>query len=267
MRPRTLNGGLALSLALLAAPAWAEAPEPAQHPPAPAEAPAPGPSGRAAAPPARPGDSEPAGSLSGGLRAQLLVPAALTGRGAADATNVATADRTASFGLLADLRVRLPGLGGRLAVVAEAGWYRLTATGERGAETDPDFGRYRFDWTIDALPVTLGLAVDLFALGPVRFTAAAGADLVTTWSEGAWTVSATGCEADCRVADPVRQTTTFGWHVDLEASLPLGPGRLVGGYRYADARTRFMLPEGYATVYSPAPAMLLGSSVLLGYRF
>ncbi len=207
------------------------------------------------------------GLFSGGLRAQLLVPAALTGRGSATEANDPRATRTVAFGLLADARLRLPDPVGRLSVFAEAGWFRLTSTGTRGAASDPDFGVYGFDWTVDGLPLALGLAVDLVEIGPVRITAAAAANAVLAWSTGAFTIGGDACTTDCRAVDPTHQTLAFGWQLDVEGSMPLGPGRLVGGWRYADTRSRFPLPAGYGTAYSPDRGMLMGSSVLLGYRF
>jgi len=62
------------------------------------------------------------------------------------------------FGAHLDVRYILPWMNPWFSVGIDAAWYRLSG---KGTQNDPQIGLYRYSWTIDAVPINIGAAIEI----------------------------------------------------------------------------------------------------------
>jgi hypothetical protein len=181
-----------------------------------------------------------------GLKADLLVP-------------TSQVDSTGALSL--ELRYRLPFHERRLAVAADAGWYPL---GGEGKSVDPQQGTFAFEWRLDSLPVHLGL--EYLPPLPIRLPAflaglrpygEAGFAMAFLWSKATYRNAA----GETFIRDNLQKDTAVGWYAGAGGLVRLGPGDLVGGYRYDGLKTDLDLP-----VANRKSGDVGGSHVQAGYR-
>jgi hypothetical protein len=175
-------------------------------------------------------------------------------------SNTVTGGRTLIGGVLADARARLPFWDSRLEVFIESGWYRFSGSGERGLATDPDFGRYGYEWSMNGIPVQLGGNIRLGDLW--RFSIAGGGGFSSVFFITQSTYHAGGEVTE----NAPHGGIAIGYFLDAEGTVLLGPGRLTVGIRYTDARTDLGYREIYGGVYNPDLGQVKGTSLLAGYR-
>jgi hypothetical protein len=239
-----LPPGTAGALPPVAEPAEPAEPTRGVAPIADAEPVAPlGPEHHATEPPAPRFDEDP---FAVGLAADLLVP-------------TSRVDSTGALSLA--LRYRLPFHERRLAVAADAGWYPLAGEGQ---SVDPQQGTFAFEWRLDSLPVHLGL--EYLPPLPIRLPAflaglrpygEAGFAMAFLWSKATYRNAA----GETFIRDNLQKDTAVGWYAGAGGLVRLGPGDLVGGYRYDGLKTDLDLP-----VANRKSGDVGGSHVQAGYR-
>ncbi len=166
--------------------------------------------------------------------------------------------------LLLTVRGYLP-VGDLLFIVPgmEIGWFRLSGDGKIDLPNDPDFGTFSYSWTIDSLPIFVGVSAMLKPLVDLPLYLSAGGGFAAAY---AWAESTYEKEGQPKVTDAVQSDWGIGWYLGAEAAWVLGPGRFTFEYRYSSARTDLKFRDIYSS-YNREPGDLEGSNLLLGYRF
>lgn len=161
------------------------------------------------------------------------------------------------------VRWSLPFLDRAPFLALEVGYYRLSGSGTRDLATDPDFGpTLAYEWSMDAIPISIGGGFRIARVGPVGFSAGAGLAVVAVSSRATYTGSSTGA----KVTNADRSGVAVGGYFGVEGALRLGPGSLVGELRHTSARTDLGLASAHGAAVAISPGDVEGTSVLAGYR-
>lgn len=196
-----------------------------------------------------------------GLRLGLLVPNGRSGDGSSGPDTGTWAKRAATLPVSLQLGWRLPFLERALALVAEAGYYPLSARGVRALPQDPDFGSLAYSWKATQVPLFAGLDYRL-PLDLQRLSFSASASFAAVWSRYTTTYLAEG------VANSPQTAWALGFGLGAGAQLHLGPGAITADLRYVNARTDLGFRSRYpAQPYNALKGDVQGMNYLLGYRF
>lgn len=163
---------------------------------------------------------------------------------------------SATGALALELRYRLPFHDRRLALAADVGWY---PNGGEGDQVDPQLGVYKFDWQLHTLPIHLGLEYmpPLPEILPgLRPFGEAGFAMAFLWSSANY-VRGDGSRF---ISDNPGEGLATGLYLGTGAAWRLGPGDLVGGYRWSRLVTDMEMP------WRNEGGDVGGSNVYAGYR-
>ncbi len=211
------------------------------------------------------GESEPSEPYLGvGLVVDLLIT---SGKPSSTKLSAGESSPSGSTGLAIPLLLSAKGylsVTDMLSIVPgiEIGWFRLSGDGTLELPNDPDFNNLGYSWTIDSLPIFLGVSAMLKPLAdlPLYLSAGGGFAAVYAWAES--TVEKEGH----KVTSAVQSDWGVGWYLGIEAAWVLGPGRFTLEYRYSSVRTDLKLQDIYGGPFNEELGDLEGSNLLLGYR-
>ena len=195
------------------------------------------------------------------LRIGLLVPAGKPEGAVSSGVEFPNAHRAGTVPASLQLGYRLPWLSRKLAITGEAGWYPLSAHGDRSLPQDPDYGHLQYRWSAVQIPLLLGVqyALPFKLFGRVGFNVSAAATAI--WARYTTTYLAEN------VQDAPQKGWALGAAVGAGATWRLGPGALLFDLRYVDARTDLGLRSSYPTQpYNAKSGDVQGTNFLAGYR-
>jgi len=197
-----------------------------------------------------------------GLRLGVLVPSGRTGDGSSSSgAALPWAKRSGTLPVSLQLGYRLPWLSRNLAVVAEGGYYPLSASGVRSFPQDPDFGQLAYSWKATQVPLFAGLEYRL-PLDLSRLSFSASASFAAVWSRYQTTYGAEG------VSDAPQTGWALWFGLGAGAAFRLGPGSLTADLRFVNARTDLNFRSLYPSQpYNARKGDVQGMNYLLGYRF
>jgi hypothetical protein len=118
---------------------------------------------------------------------------------------------------------------------------------------------YEYSSVLHVVPLSLGARSRLPLELPVHLDVAAGA--AALWGLSIASAKVSGSDV-AFATDNSSSDVAWGFYVEGDVTWELGPGELVGGYRYTSAYLDFEHPEE-----NPGPGDLGGHHLLLGYRF
>ncbi len=200
--------------------------------------------------------------LGVGLKAALFVPAARTGPGELR-VGEASVERAMSWAGALDLLYSPPVLGNALSARLEAGYSPLAGVGEASFPADPDFDAFQYSWDQNLIPITLGIHYEqalALPVGSLYLAGGAGGAVVPLQSVTTYEKDGTS------VQDAPQTAVATGFYAALEMGWRLGPGLVLGEYRFVLAKTDMNFRETYGGHINTYAGEVQGSLIRLGYR-
>lgn len=206
-----------------------------------------------------------------GLKVGGLLMNALTDAGHAPAVGSPSASRGFTIPAALELRVFPAEALRGVAVAVEAGFFPKSGQFTRALPHDPDFGSLTAQWSMLAIPVSVGASWDL----PWRAVGRRLGFGVRAAVLGQYVRSTTSwASADTEVAGTTVSAFAPGWLAGAEINLKLGKGFVVLDMRTAHAFTDLGLGAAFAgSAQATQPwasnpkGDLQGTTFLLGYRY
>jgi hypothetical protein len=144
-------------------------------------------------------------------------------------------------------------------VTATSGTVPFTQYQTSGGTTKLVTTDYDYSSIVHVVPMSLGARMRLPLDLPVHLDVAAGG--AALWGLSIARAAVAGADVDF-TTDNSASDVAWGFYVEGDVAWTLGPGELVGGYRYTSAYLDFEHPE-----QNPGLGDLGGHHLLLGYRF
>lgn len=206
-----------------------------------------------------------------GLKVGGALMNALTDAGHAPATGAPTASRGFTIPAALELRVFPAEALRGVALAFEAGYFPKSGQFTRDLPHDPDFASLSAQWSMLAIPVSVGASWDL----PWRLVGRRLGFGLRAAVLGQYVRSTTSwASADSQVAGAAVSAFAPGWLAGAEINLKLGKGFLVLDMRSAHAFTDLGIGDAFAGSSqatqpwaSNPKGDLQGTTFLLGYRY